>query len=480
MTSDYANLPILLVEDDRQALAMLESLLTRQGFKHLVLLDNGQQALDFLTEQDVAAVVLDLQLPGVSGIELLRLMTARKPYIPIIIVTGENQLEKAIECMKSGAADYLTKPIAINRLTASINRAIELRGLNEEILSLQAKRSTSPEPVISTQLSGVVTQNRVMLEQLRYLEVVAGSRQPVLICGETGVGKELFARAVHDLSRRKGMFVSVNVAGLDDLMFSDSLFGHQKGAYTGAMQSRDGLIKKAANGTLLLDEIGDLNESSQVKLLRLLQENEYYPLGQDSPIENRARLVFATNHNLLQQMKDGRFRKDLYYRLCSHQMTIPPLRERKDDIPLLLAHFVADAAVSMGREKPSYRQELVEMLSLYDFPGNVRELHAMVLDGVARCATGKLSVATFRNIISREQGETSKGDSLTSSPPCRSDGAIIFESFPTLRDAEIFLIRRALELARGNQGQAAQLLGVTRQALNNRLRRDKGELLEKE
>jgi DNA-binding NtrC family response regulator len=309
-----------------------------------------------------------------------------------------------------------------------------------------------------------------MHELIRYVGIIAPSFQPILITGETGVGKELFAQAIHSLSKRTGMFISVNVAGLDDTLFTDTLFGHRKGSYTGAISDRDGLIRKAAQGTLFLDEIGDLNELSQIKLLRLLQENEYYPIGSDLPVQNNARLLVATNQNLKQRMIEGKFRKDLYYRLCSHQVNIPPLRSRIDDIPLLLNHYLQEYGNAQGKKNLRYRNELVNLLTTYDFPGNVRELQAMILDVVTRSSDGKIHLAAFKDLISRERG------ALSSSPghPAEVDFIpVTFQNFPTLKEAESELIRRALEICNNNQGAAAQMLGITRQALNNRLRRSK-------
>jgi DNA-binding NtrC family response regulator len=278
---------------------------------------------------------------------------------------------------------------------------------------------------------------------------------------------------VHTLSGLKGEFISINIAGLDDQMFSDTLFGHRRGAFTGALNDRAGLIMKATDGTIFLDEIGDLNILSQIKLLRLLQENEYYSLGSDNPLHSNARLVVATNHNLWQRMNEGNFRKDLYYRLCTHHVSIPPLRKRTEDIPLLLDHFIKQAANALGRKNLSYRKELIDFLVTYKFPGNVRELQSIVHDFVSRTETSRLSTSLLKSIITREQEHarifTEKG--MTDSNP--SDNGINFPSFPTLKFAEDYLIDRALELTNNNQGAAASMLGLTRQALNNRLRRNR-------
>jgi DNA-binding NtrC family response regulator len=314
--------------------------------------------------------------------------------------------------------------------------------------------------------SEFVTCNEKMLSVFRYLEVIAPSRQPVLINGETGTGKELVARAVHKLSGCPGEYVAVNVAGLDDTMFADTLFGHRKGAFTGAEQHRDGLVARASGGTLFLDEIGDLSEQSQTKLLRLLQEREYYPVGSDTPKKSDARVVLATNHDLQQMISAGRFRRDLYYRLCTHQVSIIPLRERSDDIPLLLDHFLADAARQLRKKKPTAPRELSVLLSTYPFPGNVRELEAMVHDGVARHSGGVLSMESFSAAIGAVRGQ-----GVDMSLPVIEGEPLhdLFGHFPNLREVEEYLIAEAMKRSKGNQGIAASMLGITRQTLNKRL-----------
>jgi DNA-binding NtrC family response regulator len=264
--------------------------------------------------------------------------------------------------------------------------------------------------------------------------------------------------------------VALNVAGLDDTMFSDTLFGHKKGAFTGADQARDGMIARAGKGTLFLDEIGDLNESSQIKLLRLLQEQEYYPVGSDSFRKSDARIVLATNHDLQKLMASGEFRTDLYYRLCAHQIHIPPLRERLDDLPLLLDHFLTAAAKELNKKKPTPPGELVTLLSLYSFPGNVRELEAMVFDAVARHGSGILSMDSFRKVIEKERPAL---QNAPSAEPEENALTGLFGHFPTVREVEEYMIGESLKLAKGNQGIAASLLGITRQTLNNRLKENR-------
>jgi len=313
----------------------------------------------------------------------------------------------------------------------------------------------------------IKTCSRRMRAVFQYTEIVARSPQAILITGETGVGKELFARAIHRISGVRGMFVSINVAGLDDAMFSDTLFGHKRGAFTGADLCRDGLVSKASNGTLFLDEIGDLNELSQVKLLRLLQEREYYPVGADLVKTSNARILLATNVDMQERIREGRFRNDLYYRLCSHQIKIPALRERREDIRVLLEAFAKEAAKHFRRKLPTIDPELVSALEEHDFSGNVRELQARVNDAVARNEDGVLTLADFPGISA--PSKSSDDNFGETKPP--SDGIYtLFGRLPTFREIEDYLIVEAMKVAEGNYAAAASILGVTRQTISKRLK----------
>ena len=462
---------ILLVDDEEHILTTCQLNLQLSGISDVRTLSDSRQVLPFLADNPVAVMVLDLAMPHISGIELLARVVRDYPHIPVIVVTANDEVETVVECMRLGAHDYLAKPVNSGRLLSSVKKALELCTLSGELSSLKHRLLTDSLEHPAA-FASIITGNRKMRALFQYVEVVAGSRQPVIITGETGVGKELFARAIHELSGCRGAFVAVNVAGLDDNMFSDTLFGHKKGAYTGAEQSRDGLISRAAGGTLFLDEIGDLNELSQLKLLRLLQEREYYPVGSDVTKKSDAQIVLATNRDLQQRIKEGKFRNDLYYRLCGHQIQIPPLRERLDDLPPLLDHFIAQAAATLEIAPPSYPKELVDLLETYHFPGNLRELQGMVSDAVTRSRGRILSQEPFRQAISSDLGR----HPALPAAPVRDDGPLqkklesIWGHFPTLDEAEELLIDTALTLAKGNQGIAATMLGLKRQTLNMRLK----------
>ena len=453
---------IILVDDEPAILFGTSVLLRQAGIENVVTLDDSRKLLPLIAATPPSVVVLDLQMPYLSGRDLLGMVASEYPQIPVIIVTAASELDTAVDCMRKGAFDYLVKPISAERFVSCIHRAMELNALRTEIALLREENSFC-NICDAEVFSRFTTGNEKMKSLFRYLEAVATTDQPVLITGETGTGKELVARAVHDLSGRKGEFVAVNSAGLDDLMFADTLFGHVKGAFTGAQQIREGMIVKAAGGTLFLDEIGDMSQASQVKLLRLLQEGEFYPLGSDTKQVNRARIVVATHCSLEEMISSGSFRRDLYYRLCSHKAQVPALRNRFDDIPLLLDRFITEAADTMNKSKPSYPPELISYLKSYHFPGNVRELRAMVFDAMARYQKGQLSMVAFRESIAR----------ISSADICVSGSDTSFfdpsGKFPTLKEAEEFLVSSALSRSGGNQRAAAELLGISRQALNQRL-----------
>ena len=458
--------PILLVDDDPVVLELGLTALQSEGIKNVITVNDSRKLVQFLESSPVSLIILDLMMPHVSGLELLPVLNHDFPQIPVIVMTSSDDIATAVNCMRAGAFDYLTKPMETNLLISCVEKALKVNALNKENTTLR-------EYLLNDHLEHaeafreIITTNKKMRAIFQYIEVIAKSDQPVLITGETGAGKELIARPIAVLSGRTGAFVTVNAAGLDDNMFSDTLFGHKKGAYTGADQVREGLISTAANGTLFLDEIGDLNESSQIKLLRLIQEQEYYPIGSDTLKKSDARLIVATNRDLPQMISAGKFRKDLYYRLCAHRINIPPLRERREDIPILIDYFLDKAAKSLDKPKPVPSQEVVAILSTCNFEGNIRELHAMIFDAVARHTTGLLSLDSFTGL---SMDGVKAADSATQSN--KESNEIIyslFGRFPTIKEVEDYLISSAMNLTNGNQRSAALLLGIARQTLSKRL-----------
>lgn len=466
MTNEFPR-TILLVDDEPAILKATALMLKGHGHDSVVTAQDSREVMSILAAQPVSVVVLDLYMPKISGQELLPQIIAAYPHISVIIMTALDETQSAVECMRAGAFDYLVKPVESARLEATVSKALEVSALSSEMSSLKeyllTDRLKYPEA-----FSSIVTRDKRMRSIFQYVEVIAPSQLPVLITGETGVGKDMLAKAIHTVCRCKGQFVAVNVAGLDDNMFSDTLFGHKRGAFTGADQARDGLLARASGGTIFLDEIGDLSDLSQIKLLRLLQEQEYYPVGSDVTRKSTARVVLATNKPLKSQMAAGAFRHDLYYRLCTHQIEIPPLRERVDDIPVLMEHFIEKACAALGRLPMPIDSELLSMLKKYRFPGNVREMEALVFDAVVRQVSGTLSSNGFGEVM-RNAGESDAVPPRSSELPDFEQIRTIFGGFPRISQMEDYLIIEAMKEAKGNQGGAAALLGITRQTLNKRL-----------
>lgn len=457
--------PLLLVDDEKSWLHSLAATLEfSAGFNHTLLCHDSREVLDLLAGREVSVILLDLTMPHLSGEELLLLIAQRHPEIPVIVISGMNQIETAVRCMKLGAFDYFVKTEEKERLLAGIRRALAVLELRRE--NRQLKAGLLDGDLEKPQaFAGIVAADPRMKSLLRYAEAIAVSPEPVLITGESGTGKELVAKALHQLCCPEAPWVAVNVAGLDDNVFSDTLFGHARGAFTGADQVRRGLIEQAAGGILFLDEIGDLSLASQVKLLRLLQEGEYYPLGSDLPKTVDVRIVVATNQDLEASKARGEFRNDLYYRLRIHRLHIPPLRERPDDIPLLLESFLDQAAASLGKKKPTAPKELPSLLASHPFPGNIRELRAMVYDAVSTHPGGVLSMEPFKKTIGLQARE--KEESATAATP--SSDIVFPEQLPSLNEVGRSLVAEAMRRAKGNQGVAAGLLGISRQALNKRI-----------
>lgn len=453
---------VLVVDDDERIAEMMALTLKTEGIADIRTITDSRHVLPFLKNTSVSLILLDMLMPQLSGRELLTLIRQEYPHLPVVMVTGLADVETVVECMRGGAYDYLVKPVESNRLIACVRNTLRVNDLQNEV-------STLKQYLLSDQLkhpeafAAFKTCSKKMRAIFQYVEAVSVGRQPILILGETGTGKELMARAVHQLSGVKGEFVAVNLAGLDDNMFSDTLFGHRKGAFTGAEQPREGLIRKASGGTLFLDEIGDLSHASQVKLLRLLQEGEYFPVGSDNLKRSDARIVASTNRNLLEAISQERFRSDLYYRLSVHKIELPPLRERSEDIPLLVVDFVEEAARATGKPPSALSTELLTQLRFLSYPGNVRELQGLVLDAMARHQDGLLTSEQFHLSIQPEHR-------AVASVRCSDYLLTMFGHFPTFNEIENYLIDEALTLSANNLNLAASLLGITRQTITNRLK----------
>lgn len=458
----YPPFGVLLVDDEPAWLRSVSITLERSaGITNIITCQDSREVMNILDEREVGLVLLDLTMPHLPGEELLALIGERHPHIAVIIVSGMNQVETAVRCIKSGAFDYFVKTIEEDRLVSGVVRAIRLLELQRENIAMSS-RFLSGELRHPEAFDHIITGDRAMHAIFSYIEAVAESPQPLLITGESGSGKELIARAAHALSGCSGPLVSVNVAGLDDNVFSDALFGHVRGAFTGADQARRGMVEEAAEGTLFLDEIGDLSMPSQVKLLRLLQEGEYFPLGSDRPKRLKARIIVSTHRDVAARQNEGTFRRDLYYRLRIHQVHVPPLRERKGDVPLLLDHFLREAARTLGKRKPTPPKELVSLLGTYSFPGNIRELKAMVFDAVSVHRERILSMETFQKAIGRT--EAAPVTRQIQSPFAGLD------RLPTFSEAAELLVDEAMARASGNQTIAARLLGISQPALSKRLK----------
>jgi len=455
--------PILVIDDEEAILLSIDTILQLAGFNNVITCSDSRQVASLVQQRTPSVVLLDLNMPHLNGEAIIEQMAASHPRVPVIVITGRVDAETAVDCMKSGASDYIVKPVEEERLLSTVKKALRtIAQPSPDDATGGDRHLKNPEA-----FAAIVTASPRMYAIFRYIESIATTGQPVLIRGETGTGKELVARAVHTLSERTGPFVAINVAGLDDNVFSDTLFGHIRGAFTGADAGRPGMIEKAAGGTLFLDEIGDLTPASQVKLLRLLQEDEYLPLGSDSVRRSSARIITSTHVDLWDRQTKGQFREDLHYRLRTHRLRMPPLRERKEDLPPLIDHFLEKAARTLNKLHPKVPAELITLLETYPFPGNVRELQAMIFDAMAQHKNGILALTAFREHIAlvRRQEEKLPQRSTEAGQPFTAA-----EPLPNIKQATRMLIEEAMIRANNNQSIAASLLGISQQALSKRLK----------
>ncbi len=431
---------LLIADDEDSFRQLLQQRLTRKGYL-VTAVASGTAALQAVSEEEYDAAIFDLKMPGMEGIEALRRAREIQPSLPVLILTGHGSIETAIEAIRAGAYDYLTKPCNLAELELILQKALERRVLEVENRGLRE--------VLRRQEAGVeiVGQSRALNRLMELTERVAQSESPVLIEGESGTGKELIARAVHGLSPRAGgPFIPINAGALPANLLESELFGHAKGAYTGAVGAKPGLVELAEGGTLFLDEIGEMPLELQAKLLRFLESHELRRVGDTKIRRVDVRIVAATNRRLIDEVREGRFREDLYYRLNVVALAVPPLRERREDIPALVEHFLA----RIGSSK-EMTPEAMQALLQHELKGNVRELFNLVQRG---------AILSPDRFIAPEDLGLGPAPPPPAEPVAQVDPAAT-DAFPTLDEMERTHIARALERTGWNRAQAAELLGIS-------------------
>jgi DNA-binding NtrC family response regulator len=381
----------LVIDDDSATLDLLKFQLQSENF-YVITAENGKKGLEFVAEMNFDIILTDLNLPDINGIEMVKKTKKISPNTEIIMITGDGSIEKAVEAAKAGAFHYVEKPIDFDELILLINRAIERKSQAEEIENLRGKLSSR------SSFAGIIGGSKAMQNVYEMIESVAESDASILILGESGTGKELIANAVHYKSlRAKKDFIKVNCAALPKDLIESELFGHTKGSFTGAMKDKLGFIGKANGGSLMLDEIGEMPIELQPKLLRVLQERIYYAVGSDKPQQVDFRLISATNRNPFEAIKEGILREDLYYRINTIEITIPPLRERMDDVPMLAEHFLKNYAEKYKREIEGFTQQAYDQMLNYGWRGNIRELQHAIERAVLLCKGKKVDVLNVQN-----------------------------------------------------------------------------------
>lgn len=439
---------VLIVDDERNTREGLARALRRHYSVHLA--ESGMAALTLLEEIPVEAVLTDLRMPGMDGLTLVRRVLAREPQPVCILLTAYGNVETAVEAIKNGAYDFMTKPVNLDRLEVVLKRALETRKLADTNRQLRQQLNEKYG------MENIIGQSGPMQAVFDTIRQVAPSRATVLIQGESGTGKELVAHALHTLSpRRQNPFIAVHCAALPDTLLESELFGHERGAFTGATEARKGRFELADGGTLFLDEIGEIPPSTQVKLLRVLEERRFERIGGSESIDVDTRLVAATNRDLRQMAEDGSFREDLFFRLNVVQITLPPLRERRDDIPLLLNSYFQQFCSENHRQIEGFTPDALDALIQYRWPGNIRELRNLVERMVVLARGDKITLRDVPGEV-RDNGET-----RPASGPLT--GAVSMEQ------AEKRMIEQALADLGGNRTLAAKQLGISRRTLHRKL-----------
>jgi len=447
-------LDILIAEDERAQREMLSGFLVKEGH-HVIVAGNGEEALARAKAHTLDLAIVDYKMPGLTGLEVLKQSKLINPRLDVVILTAFGTIDTAVEAMKAGAADYLTKPVDLDELLCVIDRIAERRTLQREneILRQQlGEKGTSQEHIIHG--------SRQMAELINLAGRVAASNATVLIEGESGTGKELFARLIHRLSPRSAKpLIVVNCAALSESLIESELFGHERGAFTGATQRRVGRFEQSDGGTLFLDEIGEISPAVQVKLLRLLQEGEFQRVGGNQTLKADVRVISATNQDLGSKVKNGAFREDLYYRLNVVPIKIPPLRDRREDIPRLVENFMARFSKENRKSISGVSREAMDQLVKYDYPGNIRELENIVERAVVISRGPTLTVGDlpFGGRKPDDDNEETEGG-----------GGALREALETL---ERRMVQKAMEEAGGNQSRAADSLGLSERMLRYKLKK---------
>ena len=450
------NSAILVVDDDHAHRTMLNTLISGWGYA-VSEADDGSTAIEKVKRASFDLVLMDVRMVKISGLEALETIKAVNPAIPVIIMTAYSSVETAVKALKQGAHDYLTKPLDFDKLRLTIDRAMEHTQLKAENRLL---RETLGKQFNSQNIIG---KSPAMLKLLETVAQVAPSEATVLISGDSGTGKELIAGAIHFNSLRKdGPFVKINCAAITETLLESELFGHEKGAFTGADRRKEGRFSQAHGGTLLLDEVSEMSLMMQVKLLRALQEREFNRVGGEITVQFDVRVIAATNKNLMDQINDGAFREDLYYRLNVVELEVPPLSDRKEDIPLLTQHFLELFAAKNHKEIKGFTPRAMDNLIRYDWPGNVRELMNAIERGVVLARSRYLDEDDFpfmKNLLIETNQEYSNN-------PDR----LALQGDASLEEIEKTAILKTLEAAGGNKSETARRLGITRKTLHKKLK----------
>jgi DNA-binding NtrC family response regulator len=438
---------ILIADDEKNIREGLAEALSAEGYRTMLAAD-GAEALKTIEEGSVDLLVTDLRMPRLGGKELLRTAAGRYPGLPVIILTGHGTIEDAVEAMRAGAYDFLTKPVNLDHLSLLVRRALETRELAQKNLELEA------EVEAQRRTSSIVGSSGEMKKVFDLVRRVAPTRASVLVTGESGVGKELVADAVHNLSpRRDGPLVKVHCAALAESLLESELFGHEKGSFTGAQARKRGRFELANEGTLFLDEIGEINQNVQIKILRVIQERKFERVGGEETVEVDVRIIAATNRDLKKEVAEGRFREDLYYRLNVVNIHVPPLRERRDDIPLLAMAFLKEISEENGKKLDGFDPKSRQALYSHTWPGNVRELRNCIESAVVMARGTLVGVEDLPPSLRGSAEEREMRVPASSS----------------LADAEKILIRETLLAQNGNKSRTAEILGIGRKTLYQKI-----------